>query len=195
MVPCFCPPTPPLSNGSRTECKHPWWQECWPAFSECLGRAGCLRGTCQEHMPGAGTSLPNLREGKNLPVAASHWAHVNIPCRAERGSSSSSQAGDENGSPRIPLLLLTGWLPGDVGSSTTMVSLTPQAGLRSCASPCHTAPASLTTGVQHWSCQVILLYNPSKATSPRWISQKFWQAHLGYADHYLVCQQPFWKLL
>lgn len=51
-VPGFCPPTLPLSNGSHTEAKHPWWQKCWPAVSECLGcAAGCLRGTCQEQGP------------------------------------------------------------------------------------------------------------------------------------------------
>lgn len=70
-----------------------------------------------------------------------------IPCRAEKGSSSSSQAADENASPRIPLLHLTGWVPGDVGVSTSMVCLPPQARLRFCASP---RPAQPVPG-SRWS--------------------------------------------
>lgn len=80
------------------------------------------------------------------------------------------------------MLLVTGWgrwlqhhygLPPSTGRAQVLGK--PQAS---------TAPASLRTGVQHWSCQVILLYNPSKVRCSRWISQKFWQTHLGYADHY-----------
>lgn len=68
-------------------------------------------------------------------MAASHRVGVTYLAEQRRGSSSSSQAGDENASPRIPLLHLTGWVPGDVGFSTSMVCLPPQAGLGSCASP------------------------------------------------------------
>lgn len=112
----------------------------------------------ERHVPGAGTSLPNLRDGKNLHVAASH--RCDIPCRAEKGSSRSSQAGDENGSPGIPLLLLTGWVPGDVDFSTTMVCLPPQAGLRSRASsrPAQPLPVSqweFSTGARLFCCTTL----------------------------------------
>lgn len=86
-------------------------------------------------MPGAGTSLPNLKRWQKSSRGCQPQGTCDIPCRAEKGSSSSSQAADENASPRIPLLHLTGWVPGDVGFSTSMVCLPPQAGLRSCASP------------------------------------------------------------
>lgn len=40
----------------------------------------------ERHMPGAGTSLPNLRDGKNLHVAASHRARVTYLAEQRRGA-------------------------------------------------------------------------------------------------------------
>lgn len=102
-------------------------------------------------MPGAGTSLPNLRWQKSS-CGCQPQGTCDIPCRAEKGSSSSSQAGDKSGSPRIPLLLLTGWgrwlhhhygLPPSTGRAQVL-----------CKLQASRLPASLMTGVQHWSCQV-----------------------------------------
>lgn len=69
-------------------------------------------------MPAAGTSLPNWKTWQKSSCGWQPQDRCNIPCRAEKGSSTSSQAGDDNCSPAIPLLLLIGWVPGDVGFSS-----------------------------------------------------------------------------
>lgn len=108
-----------------------------------------------------------------------------IPCRAEKGSSSSSQAGDENASPRIPLLHLTGWVPGDVGVSTSMVCLPPQARLRFCASPRPAQPLPGSRG--EFSTGAARLHSCTTLPKPG-LQGEFLRSSgrliLGYADHY-----------
>lgn len=185
VVPGFCPPKSFLSaTVPYTEAKHPLWQECWLSVSKRLGGARCLKGKIG-NMPAAGTSLPNLKETRQK--SSGGWQpqdRRNIPCRAEKGSSSSSQAGDDNRSPRIPLLLLIGWVPGDVGFSSHYWS----ASLHSQGSdhvPAHVPAQPLPFSWCEFSTgaalhQPLLYYHLSKARSPRWISQKFWQIHLRY---------------
>lgn len=110
----------------------------------------------KQDMPAPGTNLPNLkRHCKNLQVAARHRADETYLVEQRRGAPGvHSQM--INRSPRIPLLLLTGWVPGDSGFSSHHCSASAHSRVGSTGSP-STAPEIQAPALPHTShsCTII----------------------------------------